>query len=68
MIDNIIVSSSMAKPSSKVRATNPTIFQRDWMMYTDNKNNTMPNKSYGSTAYYGGYSDHLPIFIDIVIK
>ena len=68
MIDNIIVSTEMAKPDSKNRATNPTIFQKDWMMYEDKRNGSVPSKSYGKTDYYGGYSDHLPVFIDIVIQ
>ena len=68
MIDNIIVSTSMVQPDSKIFATNPTIFQKDWMMYQDPKNGPVPSKSYGRTDYYGGYSDHLPVYIDIIVK
>ena len=68
MMDHIIVSASLLKPGSKIRATNATIFRKDWMMYNDPKRGAVPSKSYGGPNYYGGYSDHLPVFIDIVVQ
>jgi len=68
MLDNIIVSTPFLMGNSKISATNPTIFQENWMMYDDPKYGLGPSRSYGGPNYYGGYSDHLPIFVDIVIK
>jgi predicted extracellular nuclease len=68
MLDNIIVSSSFVKPESKIRVTNATVFQEDWMMYDHPKYGNGPSRSYGGPNYYGGYSDHLPVFIDIVVE
>lgn len=68
MLDNIIVSTALAQPGSKTRAANATIFQTDWMMYDDPKYGIGPSRSYGGPNYYGGYSDHLPVFVDIVVE
>ncbi len=68
MIDNIIVSSSLMNSASKIQVTNATVFQADWMMYNDPKYGKVPSKSYGGPNYYGGYSDHLPVFVDILVK
>ena len=33
------------------------------MMYTDKKyGDKKPSRTYGGPNYYGGYSDHLPIY------
>jgi predicted extracellular nuclease len=37
------------------------IFKPDWLLYKGDR----PNRTYGGPNYYGGYSDHLPIFLDI---
>ncbi len=68
LMDNIIVSTTLINSGSKIKATNPTIFQQDWMMYDDSKHGKVPSKSYGGPNYYGGYSDHLPVYIDLVIQ
>lgn len=38
-------------------------FQADWMMYENSYGNVVPSRTYGGPNYYGGYSDHLPIFM-----
>lgn len=43
------------------------IIKHDWMMYTNDKGVTTPNRTYGGNNYYGGYSDHLPIFLKLQI-
>lgn len=37
------------------------IFREDWLLYEGKS----PNRTYGGPNYYGGYSDHLPVFMDI---
>ncbi|MBN4065959.1 endonuclease/exonuclease/phosphatase family protein, partial [Candidatus Amoebophilus asiaticus] len=42
------------------------IFKRDWILFEDKKYKThRPNKTYGGPNYFGGYSDHLPIYMDL---
>lgn len=40
------------------------IFKKDWLLYEGKS----PNRTYGGPNYYGGYSDHLPVYLDVVRK
>lgn len=64
MFDQIIVSTSMLKGNNglKVNAPDQTVIKHDWMLYHPKKGPARPNRTAGS-KYYGGYSDHLPVFI-----
>lgn len=66
MLDQIIISSSIKQALNGLKARNATIFRKEWMLYKDPKHGPRPNRSYGGPNYYGGYSDHLPVFIDLV--
>jgi hypothetical protein len=39
------------------------IFKPDWLLYKNKAGVMVPNRTAGSTEYYGGYSDHLPVYI-----
>ena len=40
------------------------IFKKEWMCYEDKKSGQLkPNRTYGGTWYFGGFSDHFPILI-----
>ena len=68
MLDQIIVSSSLANPNNSFTVTPQQVFKADWMMFTDKKYGSRPNRTYGGPNYYGGYSDHLPVFIELKMK
>jgi len=38
------------------------IFKKDWMLYKNKKGELIPNRSSSSKEYFGGYSDHLPVY------
>lgn len=67
MLDQIIVSDNFLAPNAPTRVLldEATIFQQPWMMYDDKRNGPTPSRTYGGPNYYGGYSDHLPVFIDL---
>lgn len=66
MLDQIMISAGLTGHSSKFQVGNPVIFSREWMMYNDKRNGPRPNRTYGGPRYYGGFSDHLPVFVDLV--
>ncbi|MFT5763185.1 MAG: putative extracellular nuclease [Saprospiraceae bacterium] len=68
MLDNIICSSNLLNPASKIYIQNPTIFQEEWMMFDHPKNGKTPNRTYGGPNYYGGTSDHLPVYVDLKVR
>lgn len=59
-LDNLIVTESIYFLSTPVK-----ILKEDWMMYEDDQGEVYPSKTYGGSNYYGGYSDHLPIYFEV---
>jgi predicted extracellular nuclease len=39
------------------------IFKPDWLLYKNKAGNMLPNRTAGSKEYFGGFSDHLPVFV-----
>ena len=65
MLDQLIISRGVFKADKgvKVTAKDVNVLKLKWMLYTDPKyGDEKPNKTYGGPNYYGGYSDHLPIY------
>ncbi|MDA3778877.1 MAG: hypothetical protein PF487_01365, partial [Bacteroidales bacterium] len=65
MLDNLIVSKALINNKSGYSVQNNTghIFKDDFIMYYNSKAGTkVPNRTYGGPNYFGGYSDHLPIY------
>jgi len=63
MLDQIIVSRNLLKGS--LLLDNAQIYQPDYLNYEDKKYGKRPNKTYGGKNYYGGYSDHYPVYVDV---
>lgn len=66
MLDQIITSCELVCNTGSLIASNPTIFKADFMLYDDPKNGKLPNRTFGGTRYFGGYSDHFPVYIDLI--
>ena len=58
-LDQIIISKEIS--SFKLRKFGA--FEEDFMMYTNKKGEVYPSRSFGGNNWYGGYSDHLPVFL-----
>ena len=58
-LDQIIIS----KEISSFKLIKFGAFEEDFMMYTNKKGEVYPSKSFGGNNWYGGYSDHLPVFL-----
>jgi predicted extracellular nuclease len=68
MIDQIIVSNSMKSPSNKLSIIPGTlaILKTDWLLEEDKRYpGNKPFRTYAGPRYINGYSDHLPVFVDI---
>lgn len=66
MLDHIIVSGSLLDGKG-TDVKNTQIFNRDWMLFFHKKSNQYrPNRTFSGGKYYGGYSDHLPVSVEIV--
>lgn len=70
VFDQIIVSQGLLNPRSAYRMQGSAahIYAPAWLMYQHSKYGPIPNRTYASGKYVGGYSDHLPVYMDIVFK
>jgi predicted extracellular nuclease len=71
VLDQMIVSSPMVtrKKGVMIQDNQSSIFDAPWLLEDDEKfMGKMPFRTYGGPKYLGGYSDHLPVFIDVIKK
>ena len=62
-LDQIIISKNLI--NSDIQVIRSGAFQKEYMMYTNKKGEKYPSRTYGGSNWYGGFSDHLPIFLSI---
>jgi len=64
MLDNIIVSYTLLNNQHgyHVRHSAGKILDLDWMRYNYDDGGYTPNRTYGGPNYYGGISDHFPVY------
>ncbi len=68
-LDQIIVSGNLLidKAPLTVKDHDAHNFKQEWMLYfPKNSDEGVPSRSYGGPNWYGGYSDHLPVYFDLV--
>lgn len=71
VLDQIILSSALVTRNRGLVVENGVsyIFDAPWLLEEDTKYiGTMPFRTYAGPRYLGGYSDHLPVFVDIIKK
>ena len=67
MLDQIIVSYSLLDQERGLTTgyNRGVILKEEWMLYVSEKyGESLPSATYGGPEYYGGPSDHLPIFVE----
>lgn len=68
VLDHIYVSKNFTKGKGvKVVKKSGKIISDD-LLITEYKGNKVPFRTYGGTKYLGGYSDHLPVTIDVLLS
>lgn len=68
MLDQFIVSSALLDGSCSLSATDAAIFSEEWLNYNDKKYGPTPSRTYGGPNYYGGFSDHYPVYLDLRVR
>jgi len=71
MLDNVIVSQSFFKNNGGVSCNynSAEIFKPDWILFENQKTKIKsPSRTYGGPNYYGGYSDHLPLYLEMTFE
>lgn len=67
MLDQILISWSLkdATLGLSVKPGAAGILREPWMIHTDKEGVEFPNKTYGGSRYYGGISDHYPVYVEM---
>lgn len=71
MLDQMIVSGALLQADNRlsVAPNSAKIFDAEWLLEEDKKNlGKQPKRTYIGMKFNDGFSDHLPIFVDFVIK
>lgn len=70
VLDQIIISKGFLNETSLnyIKPNSGEIYGPDKILYIKKDKSKTPNKTYGGNNYYGGYSDHLPVYIKIYQK
>lgn len=65
-LDQMIISGYLlAGEKWHVNMNSYEVVKRPWMLYTNEKGEQYPSRTYGGPNYYGGYSDHLAVMLKI---
>jgi predicted extracellular nuclease len=70
-LDQIIVSNHLVNAQNALHVTEKkaTIFQADFLLTDDRTHGgKRPKKTFNGWRYEGGYSDHLPVYVDFSMK
>ncbi len=69
MFDQIIVSTPVLTGENGIKATSrdQTVVKKDWMLYYPKRGEPRPSRT-ATSQYYGGYSDHLPVFLKMITE
>ena len=68
--DQFIVSASLMDSSCAIQTTpeHAGIFKPDWLLEPETNNSGMkPFRTYRGMKYAGGFSDHLPVYLDLIL-
>lgn len=71
LIDQFMVTQAMLNPENNVyvKRTSGQIYSQDWLLEEDMEApGKKPYRTYLGSRYQGGYSDHLPVFLDIYFR
>lgn len=66
MFDQVIVSGTLLNQKGKISITpyEQFVFKPDWLLFETENGEARPNRTKGRN-YYGGFSDHLPVYVKI---
>ena len=69
LFDQVIISGNFRNKQKGLlfTGTEGKIFDAEWLMFKNAEGIARPNRT-AAKDYYGGYSDHLPVYLDLLIK
>lgn len=71
VLDQIIISQGLttAKKGFKYKANSANILKKDFVLYKNPKTGEeRPNRTYSGEKYFNGYSDHLAVYLELIMN
>lgn len=70
MLDQIIVSGSFLNQSKRsvIKTDGAHVFDAQWLLEESKIIGNQPYRTYVGMKFHGGYSDHLPVYMDILLS
>ena len=68
MIDQIITTGNLTNTDNAVQVTNFQVYMDDMLLFTHPEYGPSPDRTYGGDNYFGGFSDHLAIYAELIKK
>lgn len=65
LFDQIIISTNLLNATEGLRFKKAGVLNDLWLLYHDSRNGFTPNRTYAGQRYTGGFSDHLPVYVDL---
>ncbi len=66
MLDNLIISGNLMDAEGfQCCDKKGFVFHQEWMEYKNNEGEISPNRTFGGNNYYGGVSDHFPVYFKL---
>jgi hypothetical protein len=70
LLDQFIVTTELLKPESNIgiRENRAWIFAPPFIIQTGDDGGRRPLRTFAGRTYLGGYSDHFPVFLDLIVR
>ena len=65
MIDQVIASEHFLNADNTVHVSSFDVYKDDMLLFNHPQYGLSPDRTYGGDIYYGGFSDHLPVYVEI---
>lgn len=66
MFDQMMVSQNMLQSNGlSIKDNKAYVYRTDEIIYSYKNGGSKPNSTYGGNEYYGGFSDHLPVYLKL---
>lgn len=67
-LDQFIITKEMKNKNNGIYFVSSGALIFDFLFYETKKGEKYPNRTYNGEKYYGGYSDHLPVYLKLKVK
>ncbi|MDZ4669118.1 MAG: endonuclease/exonuclease/phosphatase family protein [bacterium] len=69
-LDQFLMNRNLLKDGTKINYVNESaaVFKEEWMLETEDKYKGNPKRTFGGKKYLNGYSDHLPVYLYLILK